>query len=73
LEEILIRAVTHIPPASVGEVPVTFERRKAGESKRKLVQFALGYLSTLRTLRKFQKDAQRELANREKAQEKNRS
>ncbi len=42
LEEILIRAVTHIPPATVGEVPVTFERRKAGESKRKLVQFAFG-------------------------------
>jgi dolichol-phosphate mannosyltransferase len=63
LEEILIRAVTHRPPARVGEVPVTFERRKAGESKRKLVQFAFGYLSTLRKLRKFQKDALREIAN----------
>ena len=63
LEEILIRAVTHRPPARVGEVPVTFERRKAGESKRKLVQFAFGYFNTLRTLRRFQKDAQREAAN----------
>jgi dolichol-phosphate mannosyltransferase len=62
LEEILIRCVTHSPPASVGEVPVTFERRKAGESKRKLVQFAFGYLATLRKLRKFQKDALREMA-----------
>ena len=60
LEEILIRCVTHRPPARVGEVPVTFERRKAGESKRKLVQFAFGYISTLRTLRRFQKDAQRQ-------------
>ena len=67
LEEILIRAVTHRPPARVGEVPVTFERRKAGESKRKLVQFALGYVSTLRKLRKFQKDALREIASQEKA------
>jgi dolichol-phosphate mannosyltransferase len=60
LEEILIRCVTHDPPARVGEVPVTFERRKAGESKRKLVKFAFGYLSTLRKLRRFQQDALRE-------------
>jgi dolichol-phosphate mannosyltransferase len=57
LEEILIRAVTHSPPARITEVPVTFGRRKAGESKRKLVQFAFGYLTTLRKLRKFQKAA----------------
>jgi dolichol-phosphate mannosyltransferase len=56
LEEILIRCVTHRPPATIGEVPVTFERRKAGESKRKLLAFALGYLDTLQKLRKFQKD-----------------
>jgi dolichol-phosphate mannosyltransferase len=65
LEEILIRCVTHRPPARVGEVPVTFERRKAGESKRKLVKFAFGYISTLQKLRRFQKDALREL-NEEK-------
>jgi dolichol-phosphate mannosyltransferase len=61
LEEILIKAVTHRPPARVGEVPVTFGRRKAGESKRKLVQFAFGYLTTLRKLRKFQKAARTEM------------
>jgi dolichol-phosphate mannosyltransferase len=60
LEEILIRCVTHDPPARVGEVPVTFERRKAGESKRKLVKFAFGYLSTLQKLRRFRADALRE-------------
>jgi len=59
LEEILIRAVTHRPPARLLEVPVVFGRRKAGESKRKLVQFAFGYLNTLRKLRKFQKAARR--------------
>jgi dolichol-phosphate mannosyltransferase len=61
LEEILIRAVTCRPPARVCEVPVTFGRRKVGESKRKLVQFALGYLTTLRKLRKFQRAARREM------------
>jgi dolichol-phosphate mannosyltransferase len=64
LEEILIKAVTHRPPARLVEVPVTFGRRKAGESKRKLVQFALGYLSTLRKLRKFQKAARREMESK---------
>lgn len=61
LEEILIRCVTHRPSARVCEVPVTFERRKAGESKRKLVAFAFGYLATLKKLRRFQKDALREM------------
>ena len=67
LEEILIRCVTHRPPARVVEVPVTFERRKAGESKRKLLPFALGYLDTLQKLRKFQKDEQKTLAQQEKS------
>ena len=67
LEEILIRCVTHLPPARVCEVPVTFERRKAGESKRKLVAFAFGYLDTLKKLRKFQKDELRNLAQQKKS------
>jgi len=66
LEEILIRAVTQRPPARIVEIPVTFERRKAGKSKRKLLQFAFSYLSTLQKLRRFQNDAQRRLANRAK-------
>ncbi len=60
LEELLIKAVTHRPPATVGEVPVTFERRKAGESKRNLVGFAFGYFSTLKKLMEFQRQARRE-------------
>ena len=64
LEEILIKAVTHRPSARVIEVPVTFGRRKAGESKRKLVQFAFGYLTTLRKLRKFQKAASIEMGEK---------
>jgi dolichol-phosphate mannosyltransferase len=61
LEELLIKAVTHRPPATVGEVPVTFERRKAGESKRNLVEFVFKYLNTMRRLRRFQAEARREI------------
>jgi dolichol-phosphate mannosyltransferase len=60
LEEILIRVVTKKNPATVTEVPVTFSRRKAGESKRKLIPFAFGYLKTLQRLRAFQQTARRE-------------
>ena len=62
LEEILIKAITRQHPARIVEVPVTFARRKAGESKRKLLEFAFGYVRTLRTLRRFQAAARRELA-----------
>ena len=62
LQELLIKAVTQRVPARVGEVPVTFERRKAGESKRDLVKFALGYFSTLNKLLQFRKDALRQIA-----------
>ena len=60
LEEILIKSVVAHPPARIGEVPVTFGRRKAGESKRKLVQFAFGYLGTLRRLRSYSNAARQE-------------
>ena len=63
LEEILIKASLQNPPARIGEVPVTFERRKAGESKRKLVQFAFGYLKTLKRLRSYADAAKRESIN----------
>ena len=60
LEEILIKASVRKPPARVTEVPVTCSRRKAGESKRKLVQFAFGYLTTLKRLRSYAKSARQE-------------
>jgi dolichol-phosphate mannosyltransferase len=63
LEEILIKASLQNPPVRIGEVPVTFERRKAGESKRKLVQFAFGYLKTLKRLRSYADAAKRESIN----------
>jgi dolichol-phosphate mannosyltransferase len=63
LEEILIKATLRQPPARIGEVPVTFSRRKAGESKRKLAQFAFGYLKTLKRLRSFANAAKAEQSN----------
>jgi dolichol-phosphate mannosyltransferase len=60
LEEILVKAVIRRPPARIGEIPVTFARRKAGESKRKLAQFALGYLQTLKRLQSFARAAKQE-------------
>ncbi len=61
LEEILIKASVQQPGLRIGEVPVTFARRKAGESKRKLVQFSFGYLDTLRRLRSFARSARKEM------------
>jgi len=63
LEEILIKASIRNPQMRIGEVPVTFGRRKAGESKRKLVQFMFGYLKTLQRLRSFAAAARREKAS----------
>jgi dolichol-phosphate mannosyltransferase len=62
LEEVLIKATLRNPPARIGEVPVTFGRRKAGESKRKLAQFAFGYMKTLQRMRSFATAARREAA-----------
>jgi len=60
LEEILIKVTLRRPSATITEVPVTFGRRKAGESKRKLVQFAFGYLKTLKRLKSFANAARKE-------------
>lgn len=60
VEEILIKIVAGKSRGTVKEVPVVFERRKAGESKRNLVAFAVSYLQTLLRLRKFYSAARRE-------------
>lgn len=64
LEEILIKLSVRDPSLRVDEVPVTFARRKAGESKRKLAQFAFGYLKTLKRLRSFADAERREKSSR---------
>ena len=53
VEEILIRLVCGSIAATVAEAPVTFEKRKAGESKRNLPAFMLSYVASIRRLRKF--------------------
>lgn len=60
LEEILIKSAIANRSLRIAEVPITFGRRQAGESKRDLVKFAFGYLSTLQRLRRLAKSARKE-------------
>lgn len=61
VEEMLIKICFGAERRKALEVPVTFEKRKAGHSKRNLVVFAFGYLGTLWRLSKFKRQARREL------------
>jgi dolichol-phosphate mannosyltransferase len=56
VEEILIRLVAGKTRSSVVEVPMTFEQRKAGESKRNLPAFMLSYLSSMRRMQRFRRE-----------------
>ena len=47
VEEILVKLAFSKPNFVIKEVPFTFEKRQAGKTKRKLVAFAIGYISTL--------------------------
>jgi dolichol-phosphate mannosyltransferase len=53
VEEILIRLIFGPAQARVVEIPVSFERRMAGRTKRNLWLFMLSYYGSIRTLRKF--------------------
>jgi dolichol-phosphate mannosyltransferase len=50
VEEILVKLVYSRENFRIKETPSTFEKRKAGKTKRQLVTFALGYIGTLRRL-----------------------
>jgi dolichol-phosphate mannosyltransferase len=56
VEEILIRLVAGKTHSTVAEVPVTFEQRKAGESKRHLPSFVLSYFSSMAKMRAFRNE-----------------
>ncbi|MEY2479750.1 MAG: dolichol-phosphate mannosyltransferase [Verrucomicrobiota bacterium] len=55
VEEILVKLVGARKEFRIKEVPSTFEKRKAGKTKRQLAIFILGYLGTLFRLLKMQR------------------
>jgi dolichol-phosphate mannosyltransferase len=59
VEEILIKLSASHPGFRIKEVPFTFEKRKAGTTKRRLVAFALGYVATLIRLSRFKRQARK--------------
>lgn len=50
VEEILVTLAYSQPGYRIKEIPFTFEKRKAGKTKRQLLIFAVGYLGTLARL-----------------------
>jgi dolichol-phosphate mannosyltransferase len=59
VEEILIKLCFSRKEYTVKELPFTFEKRKAGKTKRKLLLFAIGYLQTLARLHRFKRSMRR--------------
>lgn len=47
LQEVLVRMKISNPCLRIAEVPITFEKRLLGKSKRKLFRFIAGYMKTL--------------------------
>lgn len=60
VEEILIKLYFARPNYIVKEIPFTFEKRKAGKTKRKLLTFAIGYAFTLIRLHRFKKSMRKQ-------------
>lgn len=60
LEEILARLAWGPAKATILEVPITFEKRNAGRSKRNLIAFIITYLRLIRHLRQFRAAARTE-------------
>jgi dolichol-phosphate mannosyltransferase len=50
VEEIIIKLSMTIPEFKIVEIPVFFDRRKYGESKRDLMKFILTYIATIKRL-----------------------
>lgn len=57
VEEILILLNIYNQGMRVVELPIIFEKRVEGESKRDLLKFVFSYITTMRTLLKIQKQA----------------
>lgn len=59
VEEILVRLSLDMPNLRIKEVPIHFNKRAYGESKRDLVKFILSYLSTIYRLKQIGKPDKR--------------
>ena len=60
IEEILIKLSASRSSFRIKEVPFTFEKRKAGATKRRLLSFALGYAATLARLWRLKRQARKQ-------------
>jgi dolichol-phosphate mannosyltransferase len=60
VEEILVKLANSRRNFRIKEVPFTFEKRKAGKTKRRLIVFVFGYLGTLVRLWHLKGKAKRE-------------
>lgn len=60
VEEILVKLAFARRGYFITEVPIVFEKRKAGQTKRNLFTFAIGYIVTLVRLMKLKREARRE-------------
>lgn len=61
VEEIIIKLSVYHNDYKIREVPITFNKRMYGESKRDLLKFAFSYISTIVKLFKIKAKAQKEL------------
>lgn len=59
VEEIIIKLAVNHKNYRIREVPITFNKRMYGESKRDLVKFVFSYISTLVKLFKIKQNARR--------------
>jgi dolichol-phosphate mannosyltransferase len=64
VEEILVKLMSLRPGYRLKEVPIVFEKRKAGKTKRQLLTFALGYVATLWRLHRLKRKAQQAARHR---------
>lgn len=63
MEEILIKLLLKYPSMTVKEIPIVFEKRIAGKSKRSLLVFMLAFLSTGAKLYRLKRKYRKENAN----------
>lgn len=61
VEEIIVKLVVGNKKYKIREVPITFNKRMYGESKRDLIKFVFSYISTLRKLFVMKQRAKRSL------------